>query len=403
MAECTEIDECQPLPLGGYLCNFVQTPPTHYECPVCLLTLRHPHILSCCGKKICLSCIEPIASASKPCPLCQQPFHTMLEKELQRSILGLKVYCSHKDEGCDWISELRELDRHLSAEPDGQCLFVEVACQHGCGQHFNRAAKEEHERDVCSCRPVEVQLMNLRGEMVAMGEAMKKFYNEKCESLGKKILAQQTEIDNLKIELAMLKIKGSSTKRNPNNVLSFANGRILVIKKENIANEEADVIINSADTKLVHHGGVPGSLNQKSLGELQRSCDTYRKQHGEVPVGEIVVTPAGGKLGCKHVIHAVGPSNKSCSTPESTLKTVLYELTIKILKEAERLEAVSIVFPAIGTGRYHVKANVSAAAIVQAILDYNYTNSMLLRDVRIVTISDSVYDSFTKHFAQVSK
>ena len=395
-------DVCHPLPLGGYLCNFVETPPAQYDCPVCLLPLRQPHILSCCGKKICWSCIQPIISASKPCPLCQQPFHSMLEKELERTILGFKVYCSHKDEGCDWVGELRDLDRHLSTGPDGQCMFVEVECLHGCGQHFNRASREKHERDECVHRPVEVQITSLRSEMVALGESLKKFYAAKVDSLEKTVQAQQAEIDNLKMELAVLKIKGTATKRNPNNAISFADGRILVVKKTNIAVEVADVIVNSTDGKLVLHGGVPGALNQKSLGELQRSCDAYRKEHGELPVGSSLVTSGGGNLGCKHVIHAISPNNRSCSTPEATLKEIIYELTIKILQEAEKLTAVSIVFPAIGAGRYHVKPDISAAAIVQAILDYKYTDSNCLKDIRIVTINNSVYDSFTKYFVQAN-
>ena len=95
----------------------------------------------------------------------------MLEKELQRAILELKVYCSHKEEGCEWIGQLREFDRHISAEPDGKCLFVEVKCIHGCGRRFNRSCKEKHERDLCSCRPLDVQIQNLREEMTAMNES----------------------------------------------------------------------------------------------------------------------------------------------------------------------------------------------------------------------------------------
>ena len=386
--------------LGGYLCNFVDEPPAQYECPVCLLPLRQPHILSCCGKKICQSCVQPIVSANKPCPYCQQPFNSMVEKELERTILGLKVYCSHKDEGCEWVGELRDLDRHLSMGPDGQCMFVEVECTYGCGQHFNRGSKVEHERDECACCPVEVQIMNLRKEMMAM----KELCVGKVDTLEKQVRIQQAEIETLKLELANLKIKETSTctSQNPINTVHLAGGRTVVVKKTNIAVEVADVIVNSTDGKLVLHGGVPGALNQQSLGELQRSCDAYRKEHGELPVGSSLVTPSGGNLGCKHVIHAISPNNRSCSIPDATLTKIIYELTIKILRQAEELMAVSIVFSVIGTGRYHVQPDISAAAIVQAILDYRYTHGNCLKDIRIVTLNDSVYDSFTKYFAQAT-
>ena len=54
-------DTCSSLPLGGFDCVFVETPPKLWECPICLLTLRSPHLLSCCGVKICQSCIQGVS------------------------------------------------------------------------------------------------------------------------------------------------------------------------------------------------------------------------------------------------------------------------------------------------------------------------------------------------------
>ena len=55
-----ELQKCSPLPLGGHDCEFVDSPPESWECPVCLLVLREPHLLSCCGVKICQSCISGV-------------------------------------------------------------------------------------------------------------------------------------------------------------------------------------------------------------------------------------------------------------------------------------------------------------------------------------------------------
>ena len=59
-----DLDEvsCAPLPQGGYDYEFVDSPPDTWECPVCLITLRDPHLLSCCGVKICQSCIEGVCT-----------------------------------------------------------------------------------------------------------------------------------------------------------------------------------------------------------------------------------------------------------------------------------------------------------------------------------------------------
>ena len=62
MAECKRVDDRgdggvddSPEPLQGGYCdvNFVDPPPDSLQCPVCLSTLKQPHILSCCGKNMC--------------------------------------------------------------------------------------------------------------------------------------------------------------------------------------------------------------------------------------------------------------------------------------------------------------------------------------------------------------
>ena len=56
MAERPDYPSCQPLPdlTGGYDDNdFVDSPPESLKCPVCLLVLREPHLLSCCGSHLC--------------------------------------------------------------------------------------------------------------------------------------------------------------------------------------------------------------------------------------------------------------------------------------------------------------------------------------------------------------
>ena len=107
---------CAPLsPAGGYECDFVDPIPESLSCAVCLLPLRDPHLVSCCGAKYCEACIGRVKAADQPCPLCKQDFDTMLERSSQRrfmksiSMMKLKVRCSNKTDGCQWVGELRHL------------------------------------------------------------------------------------------------------------------------------------------------------------------------------------------------------------------------------------------------------------------------------------------------------
>ena len=62
---------------GGYDYEFVTPPDKSLECPVCLLTLRDPHMISCCGNEFYQRCIELVQRDGKPCPfICNDPNFT---------------------------------------------------------------------------------------------------------------------------------------------------------------------------------------------------------------------------------------------------------------------------------------------------------------------------------------
>ena len=152
MATAPASDSCAPLVTGGYDCDFVASPPNNLKCPVCLLPFRDPSLLSCCGQKGCASCIAQVRTAGLPCPLCQQPFDTMLDKHYQRLVLNLRVHCSKKREGCTWEGELRHLQSHSLRD----CKHVEEACRYNCGGRYQRRLLKNHEVEECPQRPPEV-------------------------------------------------------------------------------------------------------------------------------------------------------------------------------------------------------------------------------------------------------
>lgn len=196
--------DCHPFSLGGHNCDFLEEPPRKLECPICLLTLRNPHLLSCCGVKVCEACIVEVKADEKPCPLCKQSFTSLLDKELNRAILDLPVRCSLSDHGCQWSGELRHLDRHVSEDMDGSCLFVEIACRHGCGGRFLRRDLKEHEEDVCPMRPVEVQLQRMQVRTEAALAEMKERYEAEMKDMRKTVAEQKEQIAVLKRDVQQL-------------------------------------------------------------------------------------------------------------------------------------------------------------------------------------------------------
>ena len=139
----------------------MKSPPSvlQTECPVCLLVLKEPCIVSCCGHKFCRECIEPMEKDKKPCALCNEPDFTFIrERALERSLKDLEVWCSYRKEGCEWKGKLGKLEEHLNRDTSSEnrlngCQFVAVECTHNCGEWFQRRHFPTHETQQCKKRP----------------------------------------------------------------------------------------------------------------------------------------------------------------------------------------------------------------------------------------------------------
>ena len=171
------------------------------ECVICLRLLHEPHLLSCCGIKVCQSCIERVQDAGRPCPMCrQQNFSTMLDKQLNRIILGLKVHCPLHKRGCEWTGELRHIEGHVSTESNGDCMYIEICCQYGCGQVFVRGSLKEHV-NVCAKRPLEVQVEQLTKKVEELTQCNDKQQNEIVE-LRNKIELLENKVEKIAMQPA---------------------------------------------------------------------------------------------------------------------------------------------------------------------------------------------------------
>ena len=152
---------------GGYDSTFVKKPEhLQTECSVCLCLLRDPHLVECCGYRFCRTCIERVKLKNKQCPLCNVQLTTIVsDKQLQRQLNGLDVYCSNKDSGCDWTGELRTLELHVNAYEHSDdnklngCSFTLLACTY-CDQKIQRGDLREHETEICDLRPYSCDYCN---------------------------------------------------------------------------------------------------------------------------------------------------------------------------------------------------------------------------------------------------
>jgi O-acetyl-ADP-ribose deacetylase (regulator of RNase III) len=112
------------------------------------------------------------------------------------------------------------------------------------------------------------------------------------------------------------------------------------IVKGDIAEIEADALVNAANNHLWMGAGVAGALKRK--GGKQIEDEAVKK--GPIPVGGAVETTAGN-LKAQYVIHAA-VMGQNLQTDETKIRNA----TKNSLKLAKELGLKTIAFPALGTG-----------------------------------------------------
>ena len=98
--------------------EFIEQPSQEYFCPVTFELLFHPEQTTCCGHHISNEAVTRIQRDKKPCPICKKPnLMTMPDKFFRRKVHELKVRCSHKEGGCEWVGDLGSYDDHVKKCP----------------------------------------------------------------------------------------------------------------------------------------------------------------------------------------------------------------------------------------------------------------------------------------------
>ena len=117
------------IPSGIFL---LDGPKIEHFCPVCAGLLTEP-FLTDCGHLVCGACRDRLLTTSKnDCPVCRETnglIDARLDKRFQREVNSLKTRCQHHYKGCEWVGEVRDLQKHLDPER-GSCNYVAAMMEH---------------------------------------------------------------------------------------------------------------------------------------------------------------------------------------------------------------------------------------------------------------------------------
>jgi O-acetyl-ADP-ribose deacetylase (regulator of RNase III) len=173
------------------------------------------------------------------------------------------------------------------------------------------------------------------------------------------------------------------------NVLRIGEAEIR-LKQGDITREEADAIVNAANSGLLGGGGVDGAIHRAGGPAIMEECREIRAHQGGCPTGEAVVTGAGN-LRARYVIHAVGPVWKGGGSGEENLLRSAYRNS---LRRATERNLRTVAFPSISTGAYGYPVEQAAQAALSEVRRFLQEEDHSLREVRFVLFDESTYRAY---------
>jgi O-acetyl-ADP-ribose deacetylase len=160
----------------------------------------------------------------------------------------------------------------------------------------------------------------------------------------------------------------------------------------NIAEVEADAIVNSANNDLILGGGVAGAIRKAGGQGIQDELNRI----GTIPLGEAVMT-GPGQLKTKLVIHAAAVSLGLWATKENVRLATRNALT-----RAEERKCKSVALPAIGTGIGAFSIDRCAEIMLEEVLNHLKKGSGLEK-VLFVLFDEKTFKAFEEKVNRIDE
>ena len=167
--------------------------------------------------------------------------------------------------------------------------------------------------------------------------------------------------------------------------------RILVITGPgDITREQADAIVNAANSSLLGGGGVDGAIHRAGGPEILAACEEIVGRIGRLPAGQAVAT-TGGRLAARYVIHTVGPFWSGGNRGEAETLASCHRESIRV---ADELKLTSIAFPAISTGAYRYPVDQAAQVAITSSAEA-LKKASHVREVRFVLFDSHTFEHYS--------
>jgi O-acetyl-ADP-ribose deacetylase (regulator of RNase III) len=158
-----------------------------------------------------------------------------------------------------------------------------------------------------------------------------------------------------------------------------------------ITKQNTDALVNAANGSLAGGGGVDGAIHRAAGPELAEEAVSL----APCPTGEAKTT-RGYRLPAAWVIHTVGPVYHRYAPAEAAgLLAAAYRNS---LREAARIGAKTVAFPAISTGVYGYPKEEAARIAVKTVAEF-LREEPAIEEVRLVCFSEDAAEAHRKALA----
>ncbi len=175
----------------------------------------------------------------------------------------------------------------------------------------------------------------------------------------------------------------------PSRVVVVGGARI-VVSVGDLTNQAVDAIVNAANDRLQHGGGVAAAIVRVGGTTVQDESNAWVAQHGRVQQGRAAVTTAGA-MRAGNVIHVVGPIYTEGQDNEFLLRAAV----AGALDAAAEIEARSVAFPAISAGIYGYPVGAATALLADTVAKWLADNPDKLDEVRLIGFDNATANHFS--------
>jgi O-acetyl-ADP-ribose deacetylase (regulator of RNase III) len=176
-------------------------------------------------------------------------------------------------------------------------------------------------------------------------------------------------------------------------------GHRVVLVQGDLTEEEADALVNAANSYLQHGGGVAGALVRKGGPQIQAESDEWVRRHGPVPTGGVAITGAG-RLRARAILHTVGPVWSGGTRGETRGEEQQLAEAIRNTLEAARAQGYErIAMPAISTGIFGFPKERAAPIFWETIAAFAAAHpGEPPREIRVVILDEATLRPFEAAF-----